>query len=176
MERTQIQTNVTAVPTVTNAALPHFRGRRAVHFIQLSSMRPAGRAPYSAANRNVGGYSELLARAAGPLAVNVILVVPGGFLTAFAVPFTRSDKIRSECEATVEAMSCFRSEYESNKRGDPAQAAAGIVNATALSDPNLRFLHCADGYYAAEVNNQARPKTAPTWKDHSRSIEVEQDP
>src|SRR6202051_3543056 len=86
--RAQIETNLFGVIIMTKAVLPYFRGRRAGHIIQGTSIAGrigrAGRAPYAAAKFGVEGFSESLLKEIGPLGIKVTIIEPGGFRTDFA--------------------------------------------------------------------------------------------
>jgi NAD(P)-dependent dehydrogenase (short-subunit alcohol dehydrogenase family) len=86
--RAQIETNLFGVIIVTKAAIAIMRRQRMGHIIQFSSIDgrigPPGRAAYAAAKWGVEGFSEVLAKEAGPLGIKVTIIEPGGFRTDFA--------------------------------------------------------------------------------------------
>src|SRR5258708_1594272 len=90
--RAQIETNLFGVINVTKAALPVLRQQGSGHIIQLASVGgrvgPIGRGAYAAAKFGVEGFSEVLAKEAGPLGGKVTIVEPGGFRTDFAAAST----------------------------------------------------------------------------------------
>src|SRR5258706_10578314 len=86
--RTQIETNLFGVITVTKAAIPLMRREGSGHILQFASIGgrvgPIGRGAYAAAQWGVEGVSEVLAKEVGPPGVNVTIIEPGGFRTELA--------------------------------------------------------------------------------------------
>src|ERR1700675_3416033 len=142
--RAQIETNLFGVIILTKAVLPYFRERGSGHIMQVTSIAgrigPIGRAPYAAAKWGVEGFSETLAKEVGPLGVKVTIVEPGGFRTDFAGSSTELREGRPEYDSTVGATVRFQREYDGKQPGDPAKAAAALLQIASLSDPPLRLL------------------------------------
>jgi NAD(P)-dependent dehydrogenase (short-subunit alcohol dehydrogenase family) len=84
----QIETNFFGVVNVTRVAPPVFRTQRDGHIFQISSIGGRGATPglsaYQSAKSAVGGFSEVLAKEAGPLGIKVTVVEPGGMRTDWA--------------------------------------------------------------------------------------------
>ena len=80
--RAQVDANLFGVVNVTKAALPVLRRNGGGHIIQVSSvggrLATPGLSAYQAAKWAVGGFSEVLAREAGPLGIKVTVLEPGG--------------------------------------------------------------------------------------------------
>ena len=167
--RAQIETNLFGVIIMTKAALPFFRERRAGHIIQVTSIAgrigPIGRAPYAAAKFGVEGFSESRYKEVGPLGIKVTIVEPGGFRTDFA---GISTDLR---DATVGATVRFQREYDGKQPGDPAKAAAALLQIASLSDPPLRLLLGSDSYNAAEQAALQKLELDRKWKDLSISTD-----
>src|SRR6202165_1656253 len=148
--RAQIETNLFGVIIMTKAALPYFRERRAGHIIQVTSIAgrigPIGRAPYAAAKFGVEGFSESLFKEIGPLGIKVTIIEPGGFRTDFAGSSTQLSEGRPEYDSTVGAAVRFQRSYNGRQPGDPAKAAAALLQIASLSDPPLRLLLGSDSY------------------------------
>src|ERR1700739_2025473 len=177
--RAQIETNLFGVIIMTKAALPYFRERRAGHIIQVTSIAgrigPIGRAPYAAAKFGVEGFSESLYKEIGPLGIKVTIVEPGGFRTDFAGSSTELREGRSEYESTVGATVRFQREYDGKQPGDPAKAAAALLQIASLSDPPLRLLLGSDSYHAAEQAALQKLEADRKWKDLSISTDYAPD-
>src|ERR1700747_2317445 len=173
--RAQIETNLFGVIIMTKAALPYFRERRAGHIIQVTSIAgrigPIGRAPYAAAKFGVEGFSESLYKEVGPLGIKVTIVEPGGFRTDFAGASTELREGRPEYDATVGAAVRFNGEYDGKQPGDPAKAAAALLQIASLSDPPLRLLLGSDSYHAAEQAALQKLEADRKWKDLSTSTD-----
>ena len=173
--RAQIETNLFGTVIMTKAALPLLREQGSGHFIQVSSVGgrigPAGRAAYAAAKWGVEGFSESLAKETGPLGIKVTIVEPGGFRTDFAGASTVLREGRPEYDATVGRMARFQRDYDGAQPGDPAKAAAVVLQVAGLDAPPLRLLLGSDAVCAAEQNDQARIEADRKWRDLSVSTD-----
>src|SRR5580692_11618305 len=169
--RAQIETNLFGVIIMTKAVLPYFRERKAGHIIQVTSIAgrigPAGRAPYAAAKFGVEGFSESLSKEIGPLGIKVTIIEPGGFRTDFAGSSTEVRAGRAQYDATVGAAARFQREYDSKQPGDPARAAAVLLQIASMSEPPLRIVLGIDAFNAAEANDLAKIELGRKWKDLS---------
>jgi NAD(P)-dependent dehydrogenase (short-subunit alcohol dehydrogenase family) len=175
--RAQIETNLFGVITVTKAAIPIMREQRAGHIIQLSSVGgrvgAVGRAPYSAAKWGVEGFSEVLAKEVGPLGIKVTIIEPGGFRTDFAGSSTTIRDGRPEYDSTVGAVARFQRDYNGAQPGDPAKAAAVIIDIASLDEPPLRLLLGSDAVRRVEESDIARAEADRKWRDLSISTDFE---
>ena len=173
--RAQIETNLFGVIIMTKAVLPYFRERGAGHIIQVTSVGgrigPVGRAPYAAAKFGVEGFSESLSKEVGPLGVKVTIIEPGGFRTDFAGASTELRAGRAEYDATVGAAARFQREYDGKQPGDPARAAAVLLQIAAMSEPPLRLLLGSDAFTAAEQNALQKLESDRKSKDLSFSTD-----
>src|ERR1700674_2028881 len=175
--RAQIETNLFGVIIVTKAAIAIMRRQRMRHIIQFSSIGgrigPPGRAAYAAAKWGVEGFSEVLAKEAGPLGVKVTIIEPGGFRTDFAGSSTAIREGRPEYDATVGKTAQFQREYNGKQPGDPAKAAAAVLQIASLNDPPLRLLLGSDAVRFVEQNDLAKMESDRKWKDLSISTDIE---
>lgn len=173
--RAQIETNLFGVINVTKAAIPLLRQQRSGHIIQLSSVGgrigAMGRAAYSAAKWGVEGFSEVLAKELGPLGIKVTIVEPGGFRTDFAGASTTIDAGRPEYDATVGAAARFQQAYNGKQPGDPAKAAAAILQIADLAQPPLRLPLGSDAALAIEQADTARLESDRIWRSLSLSTD-----
>jgi NAD(P)-dependent dehydrogenase (short-subunit alcohol dehydrogenase family) len=173
--RAQIETNLFGVIIMTKAVIPYFRERGKGHIIQVTSIAgrlgPMGRAPYAAAKFGVEGFSESLSREIGPLGVKVTIVEPGGFRTDFAGSSTELLEGRAEYDSTVGATVRFQRSYNGKQPGDPAKAAAALLQLVAMPQPPLRLLLGSDSYTAAEKSALATLESDRKWKELSVSTD-----
>jgi NAD(P)-dependent dehydrogenase (short-subunit alcohol dehydrogenase family) len=169
--RIQIETNLFGVIILSKAVLPYFRERGSGHIMQVTSIAgrigPIGRAPYAAAKWGVEGFSETLAKEVEPFGVRVTIVEPGGFRTDFAGASTELREGRAEYDATVGKTVRFQREYNGKQPGDPARAAAALLQLASVEEPPLRVLLGSDAYEAAEKNDLAKIELGRKWKDLS---------
>ncbi len=173
--RDQIETNLFGVINVTKAALPFLREQRAGHILQISSVGgrigPPSRGAYSAAKWGVEGFSEVLAKEVGPLGIHVTIIEPGAFRTDFAGTSTTLREGRPEYDSTVGAMIRFQRTLNGTQAGDPAKAAAAILQIADLSDPPLRLLLGSDAVRAVENNDRAKMDADEKWRSLSVSTD-----
>jgi NAD(P)-dependent dehydrogenase (short-subunit alcohol dehydrogenase family) len=173
--RAQIETNLFGVIIMTKAVLPYFRERKAGHIIQVTSIAgrlgPMGRAPYAAAKFGVEGFSESLSKEIGPLGVKVTIIEPGGFRTDFAGSSTDLRPGRPEYDPTVGATVRFQRDYNGKQPGDPAKAAAVLLQIASLPEPPLRLLLGSDCYSAAEKSALDKLESDRQWKHLSVSTD-----
>ena len=167
--RAQIETNLFGVINVTKAAIPILRQQRSGHIIQISSISgrigPAGRGAYATAKWGVEGFSEVLAKELGPLGIKVTVVEPGGFRTDFAGSSTALREGRPEYDATVGAAIRFQRDYNGKQPGDPAKAAAVIIQIADHEQPPLRLLLGSDAFAIARQNDIARTDSDERWRE-----------
>src|ERR1700745_465178 len=142
--RAQIETNLFGTIIVTKAALPHFREKKAGHFIQFSSVGgrigPPGRGPYSAAKWGVEGFSEVLSREVAPLGIKVTIVEPGGFRTDFAGSSAELSEGHPAYDSTVGATARFQRNYNGKQPGDPKKGSSGDRPVDARTEPSVATL------------------------------------
>src|SRR6267378_4907913 len=172
-----IETNLFGVINTTKAALPVMREQGHGHLLQFSSVGgrvgAMGRAPYSAAKWGVEGFSEVLAQEVGPLGIKVTIIEPGGFRTDFAGASTTIREGRPEYDATVGTTARFQRDFNGKQPGDPAKAAAVIIQIASLDEPPLRLLLGSDAVRLAEENDIARIEADRKWRDLSVSTDFE---
>jgi NAD(P)-dependent dehydrogenase (short-subunit alcohol dehydrogenase family) len=175
--RAQIETNLFGVIHVTKAAIPQMREQRSGHVIQVSSVGgrvgAIGRAPYSAAKWAVEGFSEVLAKETAPLGIKVTIIEPGGFRTDFAGSSTQINQGRTEYDSTVGAAARFQRDYNGKQPGDPAKAAAVILQVAAMTEPPIRLLLGNDAVRVAEQYEQARIENDMKWRHLSISTDFQ---
>jgi len=170
-----IETNLFGVINTTKAALPVMREQGHGHLLQFSSVGgrvgAMGRAPYSAAKWGVEGFSEVLAQEVGPLGIKVTIIEPGGFRTDFAGASTTIREGRPEYDATVGATARFQRDFNGKQPGDPAKAAAVIMQVANTENPPLRLLLGSDAVQRVELNDVAKLEADRKWRHLSVSTD-----
>jgi NAD(P)-dependent dehydrogenase (short-subunit alcohol dehydrogenase family) len=173
--RAQIETNLFGVINVTKAALPVMRSQGSGHIIQLASVGgrvgPIGRGAYAAAKFGVEGFSEVLAKEAGPLGIKVTILEPGGFRTDFAGASTSISDGNPAYAATVGAVARFQREYDGAQPGDPAKAASAILKIAGLEDAPLRLPLGSDAVRAVDEAERNRLQSDKKWRRLSMSTD-----
>jgi NAD(P)-dependent dehydrogenase (short-subunit alcohol dehydrogenase family) len=175
--RQQIETNFFGVVNVTRAALPVLRAQRGGHFIQISSIGgrrgSPGLSAYQSAKWAVEGFSEVLAREAGPLGVRVTIVEPGGIRTDWAGSSMHVDDVQDDYQPTVGAFMQGIRKRTDAARGDPAKMAQAVLHLASLPEPPLRVLLGSDAAYLAGLVAEQRAAEDANW--HALSVSTDFD-
>lgn len=133
---------------LTRALLPHFRERKTGTIVQITSMGGIMTAPgfgaYCAAKHALEAVSECLAAEVAPFGIRVLIVEPGAFRTRLFGSAFRSLPATSAYEATVGPTRAYAAQADGSQGGDPAKAAAAILDAVAAGAPQLRLPLGAD--------------------------------
>ncbi|MGJ0118864.1 SDR family NAD(P)-dependent oxidoreductase [Williamsia sp. MIQD14] len=156
--RALFDVNVFGVLTVTRAVLPVLRRQRSGHVIMMSSMggfsQPgAGWGIYGASKFAVEGFSEALRNEVSPLGIAVTLVEPGVFRTDF-LDGSSLDTAREVIADYADTAGRTRDGAVARNRtqqGDPAKAAAAIIDVAGRPDAPLRLPLGADAVAAMEA-------------------------
>lgn len=175
--RQQFETNFFGVMHVTRAALPVLRAQGDGHIIQISSiggrMGGPGLGAYQSAKWAVEGFSEVLAKEAGPLGVRVTIVEPGGFRTDWAGASMRVDPVSDAYQPTVGVITEQIRRKTEVTRGDPAKAAQAILRIAEETQPPLRLLLGTDAVFLAEANARQRAQEDARWRALSVSTDYD---
>ena len=168
--RAQVDANLFGVVNVTKAALPVLRGNGGGHIIQVSSvggrLATPGLSAYQAAKWAVGGFSEVLAREAGPLGIKVTVLEPGGMRTDWAGSSMRVPPISEPYQPTVGAVAAMHAEHGSDDAlGDPGKVAQVVLAVAAMADPPLRLILGSEAYAYATAAARARAESDTAWHD-----------
>jgi len=138
--RALFEANVFGLAAMIRAVLPGMRARRRGHIVNLSSVAGfvgfPGSGYYAATKHAVEGLSDSLAKEVGPLGIHVLCVEPGPFRTDFAGRSIRQTLSRfPDYEATVNTRLRALAGRSGKQPGDPARAAAAIIEAVQAPKP-----------------------------------------
>src|SRR2546423_2554848 len=117
------------------------------------------------------GFSEVLAQEVGPLGIKVTIIEPGGFRTDFAGASTTIREGRPEYDATVGTTARFQRDFNGKQPGDPAKAAAVIMQVANMENPPLRLLLGSDAVQRVEPNDVAKLEADRKWRHLSVSTD-----
>lgn len=175
--RRMFEINFFGLAAMTSAVLPQMRKQRSGHVINISSIGGLtafpGIAFYNATKFAVDGLSESLAKEVAHLGIKVTIVAPSGFRTDWAGRSANESPVHIADYA--ESAGANRTNIRGNhgkQAGDPARAAAAIMQITEVENPPLRLL-----LGNAAVNN-ARKKIEQlqadfdAWEDVSRGADA----
>jgi NAD(P)-dependent dehydrogenase (short-subunit alcohol dehydrogenase family) len=174
--RAQIEADLFGVVNVTRAALPVLHRQRSGHFLQFSSIGgrvggSPGMGAYQTAKFAVEGFSEVLNAEVRPLGIKVTIVEPGPFRTDWGGSSMGTAAVGQDYEQTVGAMNRYRESTVAAWRGDPARAAAILLDVVDLAEPPLRLLLGAAAVESAAKSSRARAEEAEQWAAVSRSAD-----
>ena len=169
--RANFEVNVFGMLNVIRQVMPQLRNQQSGHIINLSSVGGiTGNFPgwgiYCATKFAVEGLSESLAAEAAPFGIKVTIVEPGYFRTEFLssgsllVP-------QGQLEAYTlvrQSEAVHQEQIEGNQPGDPAKAAAAMIQIAAAANPPLHLLLGQDAYDMATQKINALQADMKQWK------------
>ena len=174
--RAVMETMFFGAVALTQAVLGHMRAQRSGAIVQMSSMGGqvvyAGYGAYCAAKFALEAISEALAYEVGPLGVRVLIVEPGAFRTQLlGSTMHRSPEIEDYAQ-TAGATRASAEGMHGTQPGDPAKAAAAIVDAVYAEDAPLRLALGADAVAAIRAAQAARRADLDAWESVSVSTDL----
>jgi NAD(P)-dependent dehydrogenase (short-subunit alcohol dehydrogenase family) len=137
--RTQFETNFWGVYNVSRAVISQLRAQGGGIIVQFSSVGgrvggSPGIASYQAAKFAVDGFSRVLAVETAPFGIKVMVVEPSGFATDWAGSSMTVHDIPESYASTVGAMNSRVRQSTDGPAGDPARAAAILVQVAKRRD------------------------------------------
>ncbi len=144
--RRMVEINVFGLAAVTNALLPSMRARRSGTIMNVSSVGGVRSFPavgwYNATKFAVEGLSEALDLEVAPLGIRVVLIEPSGFATDWAgnsAAEIGADHVIADYDTTAGAQRRSFRATAGQEPGDPARAAAAIVDVAHETNPPKRL-------------------------------------
>ncbi len=175
--RALFELNVFGVLNVLRAVLPTLRAQRSGHVINIGSVGGFATAPgvglYGATKFALEGLSEALRGELAPLGINVTVVEPGGFRTDFldSSSLQIEPTVIADYAASAGATRETIVTYNHLQRGDPARAAAAIVDVTEIDEPPLRLQLGADSIERIEVKLDLVRRELDQWRSVALSTD-----
>jgi NAD(P)-dependent dehydrogenase (short-subunit alcohol dehydrogenase family) len=125
------------------AVLPHMRAQRSGAIVNLTSMGGrfsfAGVGAYSATKFALEGLSEALALEVAPFGIKVLIAEPGAFRTGFAGGALQQSPALPAYSDTIGPVRTYLPDTDGKQPGDPARAAAAILQALDSDKTPLRL-------------------------------------
>ncbi|HWA60761.1 MAG TPA: oxidoreductase [Caulobacteraceae bacterium] len=156
--RAQFEVNVFGPIVAMQAALPHFRKRRAGHIIAISSVSGvavwAGTGVYCGSKHALEGIVRTMAQEVAELGIKVTCVEPGGIRTAFAGGSKVVTQSRiADYDGLARDAERIMADHAGHEPGDPKKMAAAILSIAGIDAPPLQLLLGADavGYATAQM-------------------------
>jgi len=172
--RAQVELNLFGAIYLTKAALPRMRAQGSGHVIQVSSLggrlASPGLAGYQTSKWGLGGFSEILAREAGPLGVRVTVLEPGGMRTDWSGASMTVPPISPPYEPVIGPRAEM---YARGAAGasDPASVAEIVLAVADMDDPPVRLLIGSDAVQYAAAASRARAESDARWRELSTSAD-----
>lgn len=172
--RSQLETNLYAVISITRAVLPHMRKQGSGRILQVSSLGGrvgnAGVSVYQAAKFGVSGFTEALAEEVRNLGIFVTSVEPGGFRTDWAGDsMTYADTI-DDYDKVNQRADYFKS-GNFVPVGDPAKAAKVMVDLVNHPNPPIHLVLGSEAVGILQYADKRRAAELEEWKDVSLSTD-----
>jgi NAD(P)-dependent dehydrogenase (short-subunit alcohol dehydrogenase family) len=167
--RQAFEVNVFGTMRVVRHALPHLRAARAGHIINISSIAAlagaTGWAVYAAAKAAVSAFTEVLAQDVASFGIRATVVEPGAFRTNFLT--TEALTLPQQPIAAYTDIRASHARYlqmSGGQAGDPARAAAAIVQLAAAPAPPRHLLLGQDAYDRATQKLDALRREFEAWR------------
>ena len=177
--RHQFEVNVFGALGLIKAVLPHMRGRRGGRIINITSIGGLTTGPgigiYNASKFALEAISESLGKETAGFGVKVTAVEPGAFRTDWAGrSLKRSTRSIAEYTAVCEPISEARSTRSGHQRGDPAKAAAAILQIVASDDPPAHLLLGSDALKRARTRLEELGTEFERWASLAQSTDFDE--
>ncbi len=140
----QFDVNVFGPLRVLRAVLPHLRGRKSGHILNITSIGGLRAFPgvgiYNASKFALEGIGESLALQLAPLGIKVTNIEPSGFRTKWAGESATYTKPKiADYEATAGQNLASIQGYSGQQPGDPDRAAQAMYDVVQLENPPVHL-------------------------------------
>jgi NAD(P)-dependent dehydrogenase (short-subunit alcohol dehydrogenase family) len=147
--RAQFEVNVFGPVAAIQAALVHFRRRRAGHIINITSVSGvaawAGTGIYCGSKHALEGIAQTLAQEVAELGIKITNVEPGGMRTDYAGrSLIVTQRQIADYDGAARNAQRILGDHAGHEPGDPAKVAQAILSIAAHEDPPLQLLLGAD--------------------------------
>ena len=157
----QFDANVFGLFAMTRAVLPHMRGQKSGHIINITSVAGLvgfpGSGYYAASKHAVEGFSDSLLAEVQPLGIDVTCVEPGPFRTDWAGRSLQQTESKIADYADTAAKRLADTRNGSGKQaGDPVRAGETMIALTVDPNPPRHLVLGKWGYDAVTAKLKAR--------------------
>jgi NAD(P)-dependent dehydrogenase (short-subunit alcohol dehydrogenase family) len=176
--RELFETQVFGAVRTIKAVLPGMRSRRAGTIVNISSIgariSPEGSGYYSAVKAALEALTLSLRKEVAPLGITGLVVEPGAFRTDFAGrSLTQSAEPIPDYAETAGKRRKEHDTVHGTQPGDPAKAAAVLVDVIESGDAPYMLLLGNDASDAFRAALDALRKDVDTWESVSRSTDFD---
>ncbi|TDO51700.1 short-subunit dehydrogenase [Kribbella sp. VKM Ac-2527] len=174
-------THVFGTARTIKAVLPGMRARRSGTIVNLSSLGarvcPEGSGYYSAAKAAIEALTLSLRKEVAPLGITAMVVEPGLFRTDFAGrSLSQSAEPIADYAGTAGRRRKEHDTTHGTQPGDPARAAAALIEAVESGDPPYMLLLGNDASDGFRATLDALRGEVDAWETLSRSTDFDADP
>jgi NAD(P)-dependent dehydrogenase (short-subunit alcohol dehydrogenase family) len=167
--RREFETNVLGALYVLRAALPHLRGRRSGHLVQVSSLDGvaplgAGESAYAATKFAVEGACEVLAKEVAHLGIRVTIIEPGPVRTGFGDRAVAAPVSADDYAASVGAALSWFEDLQGAQPNDPRRVADAIVEVVETDRPPLRLALGTEAVQAIRAKLETQRAELDEWE------------
>lgn len=178
--RALFDVNFFGAVAVTQAVLPYMRTRKAGHILNISSISGlapwAGTGTYGASKFALEGLGQTLATEVAELGIRVTNIQPGGLRTDFATrSLTITKKIISDYDGEARESRRVQSAHGGEEPGDPAKAAAAILQLVASEKPPTQLLLGSDAAFYLQREQDATAVDREKWMPVTLGIGIDED-
>ncbi|MGW5648600.1 oxidoreductase [Saccharopolyspora sp. NPDC003752] len=176
--RHQFEVNVFGTVAVIKAVLPHLRQRRSGHIIAITSMGGLIAFPglgfYHGSKFAVEGILESLGKEVAGFGIRVTAVEPGKFRTDWAGrSMARAPRTISDYDELFDPMREQRIDGSGHQPGEPAKAAAALLEIVAAEQPPARLLLGGDALELVKAGRDAAARETRAWEELSASTDFD---
>ncbi len=174
--RAQFDTNVFGAAATVQAVLPYMRKRRRGHIMAVTSMgglmTVPGLSGYCASKYALEGLLESIGKEVASFGIHVTAIEPGSFRTDWAGrSMVRAEHTIADYDAVFAPIRQARLAASGNQLGDPAKAAAAVLQIVDAVDPPKHLLLGSDALRLVAAGRQAVDADIVEWESLSRSTD-----
>lgn len=174
--RAQFETNVFGVAATLQAVLPYMRERRGGHLMAVTSMgglmAPAGLTAYCGSKFALEGLLESLGKEVAGFGIHVTAIEPGSFRTDWAGrSMRRVDRSIADYDDVFTPIREARLQASGNQLGDPAKAAAAVLQVLDSTDPPRHLVLGSDALRLIRAARQTVDQEVDKWESLSRTTD-----
>jgi len=172
--RQLFETHVFGTVRTIKAVLPGMRTRRSGTIVNLSSIgariSPEGSGYYAAVKAAIEALTLSLRKEVAPLGITAMVVEPGGFRTDFAGrSLTQAAEPIADYAETAGKRRKENDTVHGTQKGDPAKAAAALIQAVEFAHPPYMLLLGDDAFDGFRAALDALRTEVDAWESLSRS-------
>jgi NAD(P)-dependent dehydrogenase (short-subunit alcohol dehydrogenase family) len=174
--RKQFDTNVFGAAATLQAVLPAMRKRRRGHLMAVTSMgglmTVPGLSAYCASKYALEGLLESIGKEVAGFGIHVTAIEPGSFRTDWAGrSMIRAEHTIDDNDDVFGPIRQARLAASGNQLGDPAKAAAAVLQIVDADEPPKHLVLGSDALRLITAGRRAVDSDIATWEPLSRSTD-----